>query len=223
MKHILSVLLSALVAVFGCAYPASARPVPAPPASESASEQPASADRAAELVRELAAAFRSMPSYGVEFEVLAGDNATRGRYAVEGQSYYLTLADAEVFADAAVRYEVDNRRREITVNPVDTTARNILSNPVRAFDFLGSHYTPELLWERGGLASVRLTPAPGSDASAGSVTVTLELDQLRPLTLAYDYDGELIAIRIRSVEPLAVPLKRFDRAAYPGYELIDFR
>lgn len=218
MKQILSVLLPAVVAVFGCTYPASAQPVPASPAS-----QPVPTDRAAALLRGLADTFRTMPSYGVAFEVLAGDYATRGRYAVEGQGYYLTLGDAEVFADAAVRYEVDNRRREISINPVDTASRNILSNPVRAFDFLGSEYTPELLWERDGLVSVRLVPAPGSDASAGAVTVTLELDPLRPITLAYDFDGELVQVRIRSVEPLAEPVKSFDRAAYPGYELIDFR
>ncbi|WP_418992179.1 hypothetical protein [Alistipes sp.] len=218
MKYTLGVLLLATVA---CVHPLLAQPFSA----QSAVAQPATPqpDRAGEIVRQLASAFRAMPSYGVGFEVLAGEYATRGRYAVAGDRYSLALGDAEVFSDAAVRYEVDNRRREITVNPVDTAARNILSNPVRAFDFLDSQYTSELLWERDGLASVRLTPAPGSDASAGTVTVTLSLDPLRPLSLAYDFDGEQVTVRIRSVEPLAEPVRSFDRAAYPGYELIDFR
>lgn len=219
MKHISFVLFLVMEVVFACARPMSAQTV----TKQSASDQSGSSARAAEIVGQLADAFRAMPSYGVEFEVLVGDNATRGRYAVEGRSYYLTLAEIEVYADATVRYEVENRRREISVNPVDTASRNILSNPVGAFDFLDSNYTAELLWERDDLASVRLTPSPGSDASAGAVTVTLELDPLRPLALAYDYDGELITMRIRSVEPLSVPLKRFGRADYPGYELIDFR
>ena len=97
--------------------------------------------RATEILERLAAGFRAMDGYGVKFGVVSGDYEARGSYVVEGDSYYLVLGDAEVFADGAVRREVDNRRREVTVTEVDTASRNILNNPVRAFDFLGSEYT----------------------------------------------------------------------------------
>ena len=91
--------------------------------------------RATEILERLAAGFRAMDGYGVKFGVVSGDYEARGSYVVEGDSYYLVLGDAEVFADGAVRREVDNRRREVTVTEVDTASRNILNNPVRAFDF----------------------------------------------------------------------------------------
>ena len=120
--------------------------------------------RATEILERLAAGFREMDGYGVKFGVVSGDYEARGDYVVEGDSYYLVLGDAEVFADGAVRREVDNRRREVTVTEVDTASRNILNNPVRAFDFLGSEYTPSLVSEADGRAVVRLTPAAGNDS-----------------------------------------------------------
>ena len=145
--------------------------------------------RATEILERLAAGFRAMDGYGVKFGVVSGDYEARGSYVVEGDSYYLVLGDAEVFADGAVRREVDNRRREVTVTEVDTASRNILNNPVRAFDFLGSEYTPSLVSEADGRAVVRLTPAAGNDSPAGDVTLTVDTATMRPRSLSYDYDG----------------------------------
>lgn len=179
--------------------------------------------RATEILERLAAGFRAMPGYSVDFEVSAGDYKSRGSYVVEGRCYYLALADAEVFADSVVRYEIDNRRREVTVTEVDAASRNILNNPVRAFDFLGSEYIPALVSEAGGRAVVRLTPAAGNDSPAGSVTVTVDTAAMRPLSLSYDYDGEQVLVNVLEVAPLAGHVRRFDPKNYEGYEFIDFR
>ena len=170
--------------------------------------------RATEILERLAAGFRA---------VVSGDYEARGSYVVEGDSYYLVLGDAEVFADGAVRREVDNRRREVTVTEVDTASRNILNNPVRAFDFLGSEYTPSLVSEADGRAVVRLTPAAGNDSPAGDVTLTVDTATMRPRSLSYDYDGEQVLVNVLEVAPLAGHVRRFDRKNYADYEFIDFR
>ena len=166
--------------------------------------------RATEILERLAAGFRAMDGYGVKFGVVSGDYEARGSYVVEGDSFYLVLGDAEVFADGAVRREVDNRRREVTVTEVDTASRNILNNPVRAFDFLGSEYTPSLVSEADGRAVVRLTP-------------TVDTATMRPRSLSYDYDGEQVLVNVLEVAPLAGHVRRFDPKNYEGYEFIDFR
>lgn len=181
------------------------------------------AGRATEILEKLAAGFRAMPGYSVDFEVAAGDYKSRGSYVVEGRRYYLALADAEVFADSVVRYEIDNRRREVTVTEVDAASRNILNNPVRAFDFLGSEYVPTLVSEAGGRAVVQLTPSAGNDAPAGSVVVTVDTATMRPLSLSYDYDGEQVQVRVLGIAPLAGHVRVFDKNACAGYEFIDFR
>ena len=172
--------------------------------------------RATEILERLAAGFREMDGYGVKFGVVSGDYEARGSYVVEGDSYYLVLGDAEVFADGAVR-------REVTVTEVDTASRNILNNPVRAFDFLGSEYTPSLVSEADGRAVVRLTPAAGNDSPAGDVTLTVDTATMRPRSLSYDYDGEQVLVNVLEVAPLAGHVRRFDPKNYEGYEFIDFR
>lgn len=185
--------------------------------------QSRAAGRATEILEKLAAGFRAMPGYSVDFEVSAGDYKSRGSYVVEGRCYYLVLADAEVFADSVVRYEIDNRRREVTVTEVNRASRNILDNPVRAFDFLGSEYDFSLEGESGGRATVRLVPTAENDTSAGVVTLVVDTSSMRPVSLAYDYDGERVGIRVTGIEPQSGHFRTFDRQAYGGYEFIDFR
>ena len=164
MKRLLSLLLllSAMQSV--AAVPAAAD-VPA-----AANNVPA-AGRADAILAGVSDGFRALGAYGVSFEVRSDEYVTRGRYAVEGENYYLVLGDAEVYCDGAVRYEVDNRRREVTIDVVDTGSRNILNNPVHAFDFLGSEYAASLAGEQEGRAVVRLTPAPGNTSSAGNIVL----------------------------------------------------
>ena len=136
------------------------------------------ADRAGDLLRGISDGFRAMKSYAVRFEVATADYRSSGSYVVEGEAYSLELGDAEVFCDGKVRYEVDNGRREVTILDVDRRSRNILNNPVRAFDFIGSDYSCELLWERDGQAAVRLTPMAGSDSSAGEITLVVDTSRM---------------------------------------------
>ena len=161
------------------------------------------ADRAGDLLRGVSDGFRAMKSYAVRFEVATADYRSSGSYVVEGEAYSLELGDAEVFCDGKVRYEVDNGRREVTILDVDRRSRNILNNPVRAFDFIGSDYSCELLWERDGQAAVRLTPMAGSDSSAGEITLVVDTSRMRPVSLSYDYDGERVDVRsARWVRPM---------------------
>ena len=76
------------------------------------------------------------------FEVSSDEYTTRGRYAVEGEKLLYRGGEAEVYCDGKIRYEIDNRRREVTIDDVDTSSRNLLSNPAHAFDFIGTQYAP---------------------------------------------------------------------------------
>lgn len=55
------------------------------------------------------------------------------------------------------------------------------------------------------------------------MTVRLGLHPVRPQSLAYDYDGEQVTVLVRSIEPFAGKLRRFDPKSCAGYEMIDFR
>ena len=184
---------------------------------------PSADGRAAEILEKLAAGFRALGAYGVTFEVSSDEYTTRGRYAVEGENYYIAVGEAEVYCDGKIRYEIDNRRREVTIDDVDTSSRNLLSNPAHAFDFIGTQYAPSLVSDAGGRAVVRLTPTSADASPAGEILVTVDTAAMRPESLRYDYDGEQVGIAVLGVAPLDTPLKAFSKGDYKGYEFIDFR
>lgn len=202
--------------------------VPAAAASPASSAavaalEPSADGRAAEILENLAAGFRALGAYGVTFEVSSDEYTTRGRYAVEGENYYIAVGEAEVYCDGKIRYEIDNRRREVTIDDVDTSSRNLLSNPAHAFDFIGTQYAPSLVSDAGGRAVVRLTPTSADASPAGEILVTVDTAAMRPESLRYDYDGEQVGIAVLGVAPLDTPLKAFSKGDYKGYEFIDFR
>jgi hypothetical protein len=184
---------------------------------------PSADGRAAEILEKLAAGFRALGAYGVTFEVSSDEYTTRGRYAVEGENYYIAVGEAEVYCDGKIRYEIDNRRREVTIDDVDTSSRNLLSNPAHAFDFIGTQYAPSLVSDANGRAVVRLTPTSANASPAGEILVTVDTAAMRPESLRYDYDGEQVGIAVLGVAPLDTPLKAFSKGDYKGYEFIDFR
>ncbi|WP_295936587.1 LolA-like putative outer membrane lipoprotein chaperone [uncultured Alistipes sp.] len=181
------------------------------------------ADRAGEILEKVAAGFRSLGAYGVSFEVVSGEYSTRGRYTIDGWKYYITLGDAEVYCDGKARYEVDNRRKEVTIDNVNTSSRNILDNPAYAFDFIGSEYRASLVSETDTRVVVRLVPTSSNASPAGAIILTVDTASMRPVSLDYDYDGERVHIAVLGISKLEIPLKTFSKEQYAGYELIDFR
>ena len=78
--------------------PAFRLPAASPASSAAVAALAPSADgRAAEILENLAAGFRALGAYGVTFEVSSDEYTTRGRYAVEGENYYIAVGEAEVY------------------------------------------------------------------------------------------------------------------------------
>lgn len=184
--------------------------------------QTQAAGNASKLLERLSGYFRSLGDYRVTFEVEADGRGFPGYYCVAGDRYYLSLGDAEVYGEGGVRYEVDNARREVVIDRVDTASRNLLSNPTRAFDFVDDEFAAEQIGSAEGVATVRLMPR-ATDAAVSWIDLRIEEAAGRPQSVSYRFDGERIGIEIRSVTAEKETLKPFDKARYAGYELIDFR
>lgn len=194
-------------------------------AAEVRSATPSSerSQRAEELLRRLVASIKALGDYGVSFAVESGDQTVEGHYSVSGNRYSMTLGDAEVFCDGKVRYEVDHRRREVVIDRVNESSRNIVDNPTRAFDFLDAQYRASLVSEAGSCAVVRLTPAEGGALPVGSILLEVDTSAAKPRSLTYDFDGEQIVVRVSRIAAEHAALRTFDASACKGYEFIDFR
>lgn len=194
-------------------------------AAEVRSAAPSSerSQRAEELLRRLVASIRALGDYGVSFAVESGDQTVEGHYSVSGNRYSMTLGDAEVFCDGKVRYEVDHRRREVVIDRVNESSRNIVDNPTRAFEFLDAQYRASLVSEAGSCAVVRLTPAEGGALPVGSILLEVDTSAAKPRSLTYDFDGEQVVVRVSRIAAEHAALRTFDASACKGYEFIDFR
>lgn len=179
------------------------------------------AEPALEAVARMSSAVKALGGYEVSFTVRAGDYSGDGRYAVSGDDYYLTLGDVDVFGAGGTRYEVNRALREITIDTVDTSSRNILVNPAGGLDFISDEFSAETVSQGDGRVSVRLTPTDGGNA--GTIVVTMDTSTWLPVKLVYELNGESVAIDISGMAAVSGGIAGFDQSAYKGYEIIDFR
>ena len=160
MKHSLILMLLAGAACVGSAGSAAA-PAPGRVYAYAAPTAADGAARARDLLAAVAKHMRTLGSYDLRFVVETEEGATEGSCSVSGDDYVMRLGRAEIYGSPAVRYEVDNVRREVTVESNDGSRTDILSNPARAFDLAGEAFDALLVRESGGESVVRLTPRAG--------------------------------------------------------------
>ncbi len=178
---------------------------------------------ASEVLAQMQAAIGKLGSYKAFFTVETAGTSTDGSYWVDGGRYYITTGDVEVYGDAAQKYEVINSRREVVVDKVDTTRTDILSNPSQAFAALSSEFTVESFTAGNAEWTLRLK-AKDASSPVKSLRLSLRRTDVLPVRLEYGTASELITIKLRKVEPLnSASMRGFEKSAYVGYEMIDFR
>lgn len=159
--------------------------------------------------------------YEVRFAIKAEGYNTEGRYCVKGDSYYIEVADAEVYSDGKVRYEVDNLRREVNVDNMDSNSRNIMDNPTRCFDFVEEDYTAEIVKRDANNITLRLQ---SKDKSVeGEIYLTVNSDSGAPQRVEYLLYDDRMCVEVVAINRAAGNVKSFARSAYKDYEMIDFR
>lgn len=145
-----------------------------------------------------------------------------GIFMVEGDGYYLTLGTMEVYSDGKLRYEVNNERKEVTIDRVDLTSRDILTNPTNAFRFASEEFSSSVVADKDGEVVLSLTPR--EDIGITDIELTLRRDAngvVTPLAVRYNYDGDVIHVAL-AMRPADATLPRWDKAAYRAYDIVSF-
>lgn len=187
----------------------------------SATPQPESAIQGRAWLQKLSGYMHSLGCYTIRFSVETGGQHTSGSYTVNGNDYYLSLGDAEVYGAGDIRYEVDNRRHEVLIDRTNPSSHNILDNPTRAFDFAESEFEVQL--RQSDNAQVTLSLRPRTTQGLSTINLTLDARNGAPKSIEYDFDGERIRIAIVQLVASASAPKSFAASAYSDYEIIDFR
>ncbi len=160
-------------------------------------------------------------SIAVEAE---GMDSMRGYFVVEGDSYYLTLGAMEVYSDGKLRYEVNNSRKEVVEDRANLEARDLLSNPTRAFEFVEGEYNISI--KESSASGVTLSIEP-TEQSYGDMQIELTLsregERVLPRKVAYNYDGEHYAISLELLDNVALePVPEWNRGDYRAYDIVSF-
>lgn len=162
--------------------------------------------------------------YALHINVSMPESETlNGYFMVENDSFYITLGAMEVFSNGKLRYEVNNDRKEVTEDRVDLTSRDLLSNPTRAFNFVDEEFEVRIAEsiERG--AVLVLKPRSG-DAAISTVYMAVIADGSRvlPVMIIYDYEGDMVNIRLSMADVSTSTLPRWDKSAYRAYDIVSF-
>lgn len=178
-------------------------------------------DGARAVLQRVAEYVKKLGGYDAEFMVKAGDYSTTGRYGVDGDAYHIKVDQAEVYSDGRVRYEVDHECKEINVDNMDLSSRNIMDNPTRCFDFVGDDYTAEQVTLENGRSTLHLRAT--DPAIEGDIYLTVMERTGRPIRILYVLYDDRIEVDITSLESRRSRVKSFSRGEYGDYELVDFR
>ncbi len=181
--------------------------------------------RSTQIIERMGATIKGWKNYAVEFRLEASQQV-EGRYVVGGERYYLQVEQTEVYCDGRTRWEVNNAYREVTIDRVDPKDKSILSNPTQVFDFPDAAFSHTFGGiERGGEAIV-LTPKNSGNIQQIKLLVDPASGLPKAVEYRLDQASEPIRIEVVSIGPEAnLPASRFifDKAKYPGFEIIDFR
>lgn len=146
-----------------------------------------------------------------------------GYLIIDGDSFYLTLGAMEVYSDGKLRYEVNNERKEVTEDRVNLSSADLLSNPTRAFEFVGEQFDVALLSANATDVELHIKPL---DADMGISNIALSLKvaggKVLPDAIVYDYDGEVVGITLEMMDAKDKALPRWSKDRYRAYDIVSF-
>ena len=146
-----------------------------------------------------------------------------GYFMVDGEGYYLTLGVMEVYSDGKLRYEINNERKEVTEDRVDTESVDLLTNPTHAFDFVDSEFEVSVVETLDDGIVLLLSPR-SEDYGVTDICLTLhrEAQRVVPRVVVYNYDGDVITISLSLADATQSKLPVWDKSAYRAYDIVSF-
>ena len=162
--------------------------------------------------------------YGMNISVaMAESESLNGYYMVDGDSYYITLGVMEVYSDGKLRHEINNERKEVTIDNVDLSSVDLLTNPTHAFDFVGEEFAISVVESSAEVCVLSLVPR---DDAMGVTEIRLALrrdaSRVLPVSISYDYDGEIVDMELCIVDVSDANLPRWSKDGYRAYDIVSF-
>lgn len=194
----------------------------------------ARADRQSEsLLGKLRDKVRSFTSYRLDFTAtVEGDGTAKGTLIVSGRRFAAKIKGQELYYDGATLWNYIPGQREVTIERLDPNNPSVLSNPSKLMNIDPKDYNhrslPAFTTSKGQrLQVVELTPVA---ATPDYSSLTLYIDPATSLperiSIATPSSEDPVELQLSGLQtgvPVTESTFRFDAAAHPGTEVIDFR
>lgn len=174
-------------------------------------------ERGANRLERISRYYSSLGNYALSIALRAGGAEQRGELRVSGSSSYMHIADIEVFVEDSLRYEVRRAAKEVVIDRADAYEKELL-NPLNGFSTVAANYDIAEKTLDGRIVVV-LTPKKRGDV----VSIVTAMDGESIAKILYGAGESVVEIEIIECKKSVKSLPKFDKEAYKGFELIDFR
>ena len=161
--------------------------------------------------------YASLGDYRLSFVLKIEGAEQSGELGVQGQNFYMRLADTEVFVADSVRYEVRPTTKEIVVDKSEHYEQELLST-LNGLVNVGAEYDV-VECEVEGRQALRMTSKRGGD----TIYIVLSVDGESISRLIYGSGEGAMSLTLTRAQKSVAPLPKFDKERYKGFELVDFR
>ena len=174
-------------------------------------------ERGANRLERISRYYSSLGNYALSIALRAGGAEQRGELRVSGNSSYMRIANIEIYVEDSLRYEVRRETKEVVIDRADAYEKELL-NPLNGFSTVASNYDIAEKTVDGRIV-VELTPKKSGDV----VTILTAVDGESIAKVLYGAGQNVVEIEIAECKKSVKSLPKFDKEAYKGFELIDFR
>lgn len=173
--------------------------------------------------------YKALKSYQAAFTYASSDASAKGDIIVNGNKFRLKLDGQEVFTDGKTMYTYSKEAKEINVQDYESGSTSEL-NPAQIYTVYQKGYTYRYVSEQkqGGrsLDVIELKPTKANNTiSAVRLSIDKADKMIRNWTIT-DKNGKRTTYTITKFTPnVPAPdaLFTFDKAKYPGVEVVDLR
>lgn len=180
-----------------------------------------SASDAADRLLSVQNYLKSLGKYAVGFSVDLNKGTVHGRYSVSGDDFFLSMDFLEVYVHNGIRYEVNNDKKEITIDSASLSADDILSRPTLDFASLLEKYDASLS-QRVGSDTVILTSKKGGK-SGETVHVVIPHGSKAPSEIDYVTRNGFVKVHLDEPKKVDEDVLLFNPSRYSDYEVFDLR
>lgn len=186
--------------------------------------------KAQQILKEVSAKYKSYKTLSATFRLNLMDQKTKksevqnGSITLKGNMFNLSMADQVVMSDGKLTWTYLKESNEVQISEVKTS--NDAISPANIFTMYEHGYKQKYLADKKSFHLIELFP---EDAKKNYFKIQLEInkkDKYVQTARVYDKNGNIYTYAIVKFTPDAATtdeLFTFNKAKYPGVEVVDLR